>query len=98
MEYSLDAHFHGQKRINGELCRVDWKLVNALRAIYEILSTMHPPVRDNLLAAVKRAIDDADATSEKVASIKPPGCDPEKREEPGPAYTPPPPVTSPQTV
>lgn len=98
MEYSLDAHFDGQKRINGELCRVDWKLIRALNAIYEVLATMHPPVRDHLLEALRQAIDDADLTSGKVASIKPPGCDPENREDPGPTYTPPPTDSKQQSV
>ena len=51
MEYTYTYEiYHGQQRINGELCRVDWKLIKALKAIYEILATLHPPVRDQLLA------------------------------------------------
>jgi hypothetical protein len=98
MEYSLDAHFDGQKRINGELCRVDWKLIRALNVLYEILETMRPHVKEQMLEALKQAIDDADLTSGKVASIKPPGCDPEEREDPGPTYTPPPANTTQQSV
>lgn len=91
MEYTYTYEiYHGQQRINGELCRVDWKLIKALKAIYEILATLHPPVRDQLLAGLKAAIEEADVTSGKVASIKPPGCDPENREEGETLYVPPP--------
>jgi hypothetical protein len=89
MEYSYEI-YHGQQRINGELCRVDWKLIKALRMIHEILATLRPPVRDQLLEALKAAIEDADLTSSKVASIKPPGCDPENREDGETLYEPPP--------
>jgi hypothetical protein len=87
MDYNDDVQ-NGQRKINGQLCRVDWKLVNALRVIYDILAASRPPVSSELLASLKQAIDDADHTSSKVAEIKPPGCDPEKREDP--TYTPPP--------
>ena len=89
MEYS-DEIYYGQRRINGELCRVDWKLIQALKTIYEILATLRPPVRDQLLEALKGAIEDADRTSANVASIKPPGCDPENREDDETLYVPPP--------
>ncbi len=90
MDYTYQIH-NGQKRINGELCRVDWKVIKALTAIYEILGALRPPVRDQLLESLKGIIDDANATSRFVASIKPPGCDPENPED-DPEYTPPPPA------
>ena len=91
MDYTYEIS-HGQKRINGELCRVDWKLIKALEAIYDMFATLRPPVRDDLLQAIRRAIDDADGVSRLVASIKPPGCEPENRETDDPAYPPPPPA------
>ena len=82
--------YEGQQRINGELCRVDWKLIKCLRLIKDTLAVMHPPVPRDLLAEIQKAIDEADAVSDKVADIKPPGCIPDIREDPDdPTYKPP---------
>ena len=58
----------GQQKINGELCRVNWRVIEALRQIQGAL----PPN-----AALSRAIDEAEAIGARVAEIKPPGCIPE---------------------
>jgi hypothetical protein len=82
--------YEGQQRINGELCRVDWKIIKVLRLIKDTLTAMHPPVSRNLLNEIQRAIDEADSVSDGVADIKPPGCIPDIRQDPDdPTYKPP---------
>jgi hypothetical protein len=65
----------GQQKINGELCRVDWRLIVALKEVRAILATT--PGVD--IAALTLAIDEAAAISALVADIKPPGCMPESQ-------------------
>ena len=68
----------GQRNINGELCRVDWRIIEALRAVKAVLAAC-PGCAGVSLTALDSAIKAADSVSDKVADIKPPGCDPEKR-------------------
>ena len=62
----------GQQRINGELCRVNWRVINALREIRTALGSTG--VNTDALSQV---INDAAAVAKVVAEIKPPGCKPE---------------------
>lgn len=65
----------GQQQINGELCRVDWRLTEALREVLAVL-TASPGCAGVNLSPLSTAIDNAKAISAKVAEIKPPGCRP----------------------
>ena len=87
--------YEGQQRINGQLCKVDWKLIEALRAVLALLEKSHPALPPDLMEDLRRKIESANYVSKKVAEIKPPGCIPEVREDE--PYTPPP-VPVPQTV
>jgi hypothetical protein len=69
----------GQQRINGELCRVDWRLLEALRAVQAALAAC-PGCAGVDLTALTNAISAAAAISRKVADIKPPGCQPRSQE------------------
>jgi hypothetical protein len=81
MDYTQESYV-GQQKINGELCRADWKLIEALRVIQTIFAQLRPHVPQDLLDKLERAITEADEVSKGVASIKPPGCLPEEREDP----------------
>ena len=79
-------YWAGQQKINGELCRVDWKLIEALKAVSNALAQVAAArnadgtqlvVLD--LAALDKLIADADGIGEVVADIIPPGCDPHDR-------------------
>jgi hypothetical protein len=63
-----------QKKINGRLCQVDWRLISALREVATALKTSGADV-----AHLVRLIDEADAISKTVAIPDPPGCDPKDR-------------------
>lgn len=89
MDYTNEI-YEGQKKINGQLCRVDWKLIEALRAVMTLLEQSRPPLPSELLQDLRRKIEGADYVSRKVAEIKPPGCEPELREDQ--PYTPPTPA------
>jgi hypothetical protein len=78
--------YEGQQQINGALCRVDWRLIQVLRMIHNIFVELRPHVPPDVLDKLERAINDADVVSARVASIKPPGCVPELREEEDPTY------------
>jgi hypothetical protein len=93
MAYTHDEIHEGQKKVNGQLCRVDWRLIQALRVAHEIFASLRPHVRPELLDELKTVIDAADYISDRVADIRPPGCDPDNREN-GDTY-PPPPSTGP---
>ena len=96
MDFTTEM-YDNQRKINGQLCRVDWKLIEALRAVLALLEKSHPALPPDLMEDLRRKIKSADYVSEKVAEIKPPGCDPEEREDEDEPYTPPP-VTAPQPV
>lgn len=61
----------GQMDINGQLCRVDWRLIRALREVETAFQGLGANTRQ--LSAV---ISEAESISEKVADIVPPGCRP----------------------
>jgi hypothetical protein len=67
------ANWEGQARINGELCRVDWRIVQALKAVQEALAACTGCAGVNL-TALTDAINVAEGLSTRVADIKPPGC------------------------
>ena len=63
-----------QKKINGRLCQVDWRLISALKEVVAALRASGPnEVHVNNL---ERLIREADLISESVAIPDPPGCDP----------------------
>jgi len=73
----------GQKKINGQLCRVDWKLIEALKLISGFLEQVAAAkaadgtkLVDLDAVALNRLINDAGGISAVVADIIPPGCEP----------------------
>ena len=66
-----------QKKINGRLCQVDWRLIQALQELVAALRTSGPNAVhvDN----AERLIDEADIVSATVAIPDPPGCNPRDR-------------------
>ena len=66
-----------QKKINGRLCQVDWRLISALREVISALraSGANAVHVDN----AERLIDEADDISATVAIPDPPGCHPRDR-------------------
>jgi hypothetical protein len=78
--------WEGQKKINGGLCRVDWSLVEALKAVSAALAQLaasQPAPSDQVaaldLSALNHWIAEADRISAGVADIIPPGCLPRDR-------------------
>ena len=65
----------GQKRINGALCRVDWKLIKALKELRLAIAAA-PGLGRIDFKDVDTALVDAYKASAIVADIKPPGCEP----------------------
>lgn len=66
-----------QKKINGRLCQVDWRLIEALQEVVAALRTSGPvAVHVN---NADRLIAEADKISASVAIPDPPGCDPRDR-------------------
>lgn len=66
--------WENQKKINGELCRVDWRLISALREASAALQKLGANV--NQLNAL---VNEADSISDRVAIPDPPGCVPRDR-------------------
>jgi hypothetical protein len=72
----------GQRWINYELCHVDESVFEALRVCVECLREFKaalppsPTARVIDLDKIDRAISAAETISKRVASIKPPGCEP----------------------
>jgi hypothetical protein len=66
---------YGQRRINYALTVVDKKLAAALQALKAAIAAT-PGCGQIDFRAVDAAIADVYATNERVAGIKPPGCDP----------------------
>lgn len=63
-----------QKKINGRLCQVDWRLISALR---EVVAALKAPGANAVnIANLDRLIHEADGISASVAIPDPPGCDP----------------------
>ena len=69
----------GQQKVNGNLCRVDWRLIQALEKVSDILGGI-PSVDAATVASLNKLIQDADQISEKVAGDDPPGCQPQNRQ------------------
>lgn len=66
-----------QKKINGRLCQVDWRLIEALKEVVAALrATGSVAVHVNNL---ERLINEADDISASVAIPDPPGCSPFSR-------------------
>lgn len=66
----------GQRQINGQLCRVDWMLIETLRLLRVELAHVPGIPRldfERIDAMLKRAY----YTMAAVAEIKPPGCEPQ---------------------
>lgn len=63
-----------QAKINGRLCQVDWRLLQALRIVTTALEKMNADVGE-----LKNFIDEADQISATVAEPDPPGCNPRDR-------------------
>lgn len=63
-----------QKKINGRLCQVDWRLISALREVAAALKTSGANV-----AKIESLIQEADKISATVAIPDPPGCNPRDR-------------------
>jgi hypothetical protein len=68
-------YWDGQTRINGALCRVDWRLLEALREVKAALAACAGCAEADL-TALTNAINAAAEISATVADIKPPGCNP----------------------
>ena len=73
-DYSQAGINRGQRKINGELCNVDRKIIVALMAIRDALACV-PGCCEIHLHAIDAAIADAAYSNRKVAEIKPPGCE-----------------------
>ncbi|MEP6820637.1 MAG: hypothetical protein ABJA18_13965 [bacterium] len=69
----------GQKTINGKLCQVDWRLLQALEKVRDILGNI-PGVNAADIASLNDLIQRADEMSKEVAGDDPPGCDPKNRQ------------------
>lgn len=73
MPQETDPFWIGQKKINGNLCRVDWRIIQALLAVRDILRGI-PGVNAAAVDSLDKLIQDADQLGEKVAGDDPPGC------------------------
>jgi hypothetical protein len=77
----------GQRDINGALCYVDWHSIKATKALTKALLNANV-LTEKQLEEVKKELKRAYYTSEKVASIDPPGCGgnfPKEEDEEDPA-------------
>jgi hypothetical protein len=63
-------NWNGQKKINGNLCRVDWRLIQALIEVSNLLKSSGADTSN--LDALIAAADEIGAT---VALETPPGCE-----------------------
>jgi hypothetical protein len=65
----------GQRKINGQLCRVDWMIVETLRLLRVEMAKLPAA---NLLdyERIDAMLTRAYHTSAAVAEIRPPGCEP----------------------
>jgi hypothetical protein len=69
-----------QKKINGRLCQIDWRLIQGLKEVVAALRAAGPnAVHVNNL---ERLINEAEIISESVAKPDPPGCSPLDRSAP----------------
>lgn len=74
-DFSQLAINNGQRKINYALTLVDKKLAAAIESLRDTIAAL-PAAHNMNLDDLNEAISDVYETSEKVASIKPPGCDP----------------------
>ena len=74
-DFSQSAINRGQRKINYALTMVDEKLAKAMEALRDAIAAS-PAGRDIDFEAFDEAINEVYQTSRRVASIKPPGCDP----------------------
>jgi hypothetical protein len=69
-----------QKKINGRLCQVDWRLISALKEVIAALRAAGPnEVHVNNAESLVNLANEISAT---VAIPDPPGCDPFNRKDP----------------
>lgn len=73
-DFSQSAINNGQRKINYALTVVDKKIATAIEALRDVVAAL-PVAHNTNFDALNQAIIDVYRTSEKVASIKPPGCD-----------------------
>ncbi|HYJ87817.1 MAG TPA: hypothetical protein VEW46_17265 [Pyrinomonadaceae bacterium] len=66
-----------QKKINGRLCQVDWRLISALKEVVAALRAAGP--NEVHVNNAELLINQANVISEAVAIPDPPGCDPFNR-------------------
>ncbi len=82
MPYTQEQINGGQRRINFELCDVDTKLIGILKEVVQTLKmaaaapSATGPLKRMDFSQLDRLLDEASKQSEKVAEIKPPGCEP----------------------
>jgi hypothetical protein len=70
-----------QKKINGRLCQVDWRLISALQEVVAVLRASGAGGAN--LENLERLINEADEISASVAIPDPPGCLPSDRTSAG---------------
>ncbi len=71
----LDQTLKGQRQINGKLCQVDWRLVEALKEVSKALhATASGQPAD--LTRLDQLIAEVGPMNLAVAGVDPPGCDP----------------------
>lgn len=68
---------NGQRKINGQLCRVDWMLIEALRLLRIEMANLPDVGNKADFSKVDKMLEKAYKTSGAVAGIKPPGCEPQ---------------------
>lgn len=69
--------WNGQKKVNGKLCQVDWRLLEALKKVSAELTKLGADVAD-----LNQLIGQTDQLSAEVALENPPGCFPTDRTGP----------------
>ena len=66
-----------QKKINGRLCQVDWRLIEVLKEVVAALRASGSNAVD--FNKLVRLLDEAEKISASVAIPDPPGCNPFER-------------------
>ena len=64
----------GQRKINYKLAKVDEYLIEAVKQLINAIAKLPNPPQTEITAACM-AMTQAKALNEKVAEVKPPGCD-----------------------
>ncbi len=78
--YSQEEINKGQRRINYELCEVDTKLIEAMKALLCVLKEPRTPAQTSQglrpadFSTVEAVLSEATRINDEVADIKPPGC------------------------